>query len=150
MLLFKICGLLLILTAATVTGFFKSGNLKKRVDKISSVCISFSKLGELIRSGAGELEDLFEMSFDENILFNEDCSHKINSEYLKTEDKKLLSAFFSEVGMGDLKTEYSRICVYKALMEKQLSEAEKEYAERAKLYRSLGFFTGLSICIFLI
>ncbi|MGI6280291.1 MAG: stage III sporulation protein AB [Acutalibacteraceae bacterium] len=150
MLLFKLCGLLLILAAATLAGFFKSTALKKRVDKLSSICVSLSKLGDLIRSGAGELKTLFEMSFDKNILCPESGDYKIDPEYLKAEDNKLLTAFFCEVGMADSRTEYSRICVYKALLEKQLNEAESEYSNRAKLYRSLGFFTGLSICIFLI
>lgn len=150
MLLFKIIGLLLILAASTLFGLLKANSLKKRADKLGKICISLSKLAQLILSGAGELKALFSLSFEKEILAYNENTPIINKSFLESKDIELLNNFLKEIGMSDSESEYKRITVYKTLFEKQLAEAEKRFVELSKLYNSLGFLTGLSICIFLI
>ena len=66
------------------------------------------------------------------------------------ESAELLIRFLGEFGMGDREKECRNISLYKTLFEKQFGEAEDNSNRLYKLYNSLGFLTGLMICIFLV
>lgn len=59
-----------------------------------------------------------------------------------------MKGFFKDIGMSDSKSEYERCELYITLLEAQISEAEKNYTELGKLYKSIGLLSGIFICIF--
>ncbi len=139
---FKIFGLLLILLSATAWGFLKGNRLLKRSKALEEICISLEKLAELVKCGTGELTELLRLSFgDKNFLADENLSK---------EDKALFEKLLSEMGISHREKEYKQILIYKTLYKKRLDEAEAQNKKLCKLYNSLGFLIGLSICIFLI
>ncbi len=146
----KILGLLLILTATTLFGFYKSNSLIIRSKKLGKITHSLGKLAQLVRCGSGELENVLLYSFSSDILTYKNGEVKIFNQYLLKEDLKIFDNFFLEIGMNDRESEYKKIMLYKALFEKQLKAAEDNVSRLSKLYNSLGFLTGVSICIFLI
>ena len=150
MLIFKVSGLLIILTVFSAAGFLKAAALKKRVQKLNSLCISAAKFGELARAGLGEVSDIIPRSFDEEIIHITGGKPALDSSYLKKEDVEIINAFLSDMGMSDREAEYRRTGTYTVLFEKQLNCAQKESDQLYKLYCSLGILLGLSVCIFLV
>lgn len=150
MLLLKVGGLFLIFAASSLFGVYKSFTLKKRVDKLQSICFSLSKLAELVRNGAGELQKISELSFQKEILIFKGGKPAIICNYLEKDDVQLAEKLFAEIGMSDSESEYKRVMLYKTLFEQKSAEAVQRYQKLSKLYTSLGVLTGLSICIFLV
>ncbi len=150
MLIFKISGLCFILLASTCFGFCNSANLKNRNLKLKEICISIETAGRIINSGRVELDFLINHSFKPQVLTYKNEKFNINNNYLLKEDIELFNEFLKDLGMQDLKSEQERISLYKSLFIKQQLKAEENAERLCKLYNTVGFLTGLSICIFLI
>lgn len=150
MLLFKIVGILVLIFACSLLGIYKANALKKRVYKLSSICVSLSKLAQLIHNGAGELTKLLPLSFEEDVLCVTDNFPILDMTFLEKTDIELFEGFLKEIGLSDSETEYGRVLTYKSLFENQTEQAKKKSDELSKLYSSLGFLTGVAISIFLI
>lgn len=143
MMILKIAGLTFILLSCSAVGLIKADTLKKRSRKLKKICVSLEKLYQLVINSSLESAELINLSFGEVEI-------KDNITYLKPEDTELLNRFLGEFGMGDREKECRNISLYKTIFEKQLSEAEENSNRLYKLYNSLGFLTGLVICIFLV
>lgn len=139
----KIAGLILILLSCSALGLHKADALKKRSRKLKNICVSLEKLYQLVENSPLESAELITLSFGTE-------NPKENTAYLEPSDTELLNRFLGEFGMGDREKESRNISLYKTLFEKQLQEAEENSNRLYKLYNSLGFLTGLVICIFLV
>lgn len=146
--LFKSLGLIIILSACSLAGFFKSFALKKRHKKLLELYRSMSDLRERIRMGTGEIESLVYLSFSADTVMLSHGKAVINTMYLEKADAELLEEFFKDLGMSDSESEYERIGLYMALTDKKCGEAERKCGELCRLYSSLGILCGLFICIF--
>ena len=91
-----------------------------------------------------------ESSDVQNLVYKDGLNIKPAPEDLNKEDLKVLTEFFSLVGMGDAESQILRCETYSELLKKRLQNAELEVKEKAKLYSTLGFFSGLFIVILLI
>lgn len=145
----KLVGLLLILASCSLFGFYKSLCLRKRALKLSAICISLEKAAQLVATNAGELNRIFSLSFEKDVLNFKGDTVVINLSFLQKNDIDLLENFFKESGMYDIKAEYNRIYTFKTIMEKEFCKAEKRAEELVKLYNTSGFLIGAFICIFL-
>lgn len=141
MLLFKVLGFLATVTSTYSFGFLKSKALKLRLEKIHNIQKNITSLKEKIRVNAGEIPFLLSSSFGE---------FPISYRYLEKDDIKLLEEFFDNIGMSDSKSEYERCELYFNLLTPKLQEAEQNYRELGKLYRNIGLFSGIFICIILL
>lgn len=150
MLLLKFGGLFLIFAASSLFGVYKAFTLKKRGDKLQSICFSLSKLAELVRNGAGELQKILELSFQKEILIFENGKPIISCSFLLKDDVQLAESFLGEIGMLNSESEYKRVILYKTLFEQKATEAMQRSQTLSRLYTSLGVLIGLSICIFLV
>lgn len=149
MLLFKILGLLLILGVCVVSGFLKADVLKKRSEKLQKNLEALNRLGELVRIGSYEIEELVMLCFSADTVAVEKGHIKLSGEYLLKEDIKILEDFFRGFGMADREAEYERTKLFYSLLENQYSAALGVYGKLGRLYRSIGFMGGLILCIFL-
>lgn len=145
--LFKATGLTVIFCTAAAYGVLKSYALKMRQKTLRETVFSMTELRDRIRTGAGELEKIINLSFGEKACFKNGVA-KIKSEWLLKRDCELLNEFFSDIGMSDSATECERITLYITLMEKQCAEAEKNCAELCRLYTAVGVLCGAFLCIF--
>ena len=146
--LFKILGVITVLSACSLAGFLKSFGLKKRHKKLLAIYRSMSDLRERIRLGGGEIERLVYLCFEEDTASISEGKAIINAMYLKKADVEILEEFFRDLGMSDSDSEYERTGLYMSLILKISDEAEKKCGELCRLYSSLGILCGLLICIF--
>ena len=80
--LFKTLGLIIIMSACSLAGFFKSFALKRRHKKLQNIYRSMSELRERIRMGTGEIENLVYLSFNTDTVCLQNGNAVINTMYL--------------------------------------------------------------------
>ena len=138
-LLFKFIGLFFILSVCTTAGFIKALTLKNRLDSLNMIKSGLLKLKEQLRLKSGNKNRLLKNCFS---VFPDDLSD------LTKDDKTLWSDFLADFGKGDTKQEYDRCTVFITLFGNEITKAEAVYNEQQKLYKSLGFLSGVFVCIF--
>lgn len=138
-LLFKVLGFCLIILTTYTLGFLKSNTLNMRYKKLCCVKNALCDLKQRIRLNSGEIDKLISLSFKE--------IPDIYS-YLEKSDTQIIKDFFENIGMADTKAECERCELYITMIDTKIKEAEKNYGELNKLYKSCGFFGGVLICIF--
>ena len=140
-LLFKITGFILVISTSAFIGFLKSGELFLRYKKLNKIQKNIADLKQRIRLHGGEINNLILLSFEE---FPLDYLH------LQKCDIEILNDFFANIGMGDTKSEYERCELYINLLKAKADEAKSKYQELGRLYKTIGLFSGIFICIFFI
>ncbi len=138
-LLFKISGYVLIVFVCWAVGFLKANSLHLRYKKLCNIHSGIRDLKERIRLHGGEIDRLINLSFE---------SYPHDYTALQKEDITLIEDFFKNIGMSDTKAEYERCELYMNLIDTKITLAQKNYQELNKLYKSIGFFSGIFICIF--
>ena len=137
--LFKLSGFGLILLTTYIAGYLKSNSLNLRRKKLIAIKSAINDLKQRIRLSHTEIDKLILISFKD-----------IDDMYsnLEKSDTEIIKDFFKNIGMSDTKAEYERCELYLSLLDTQIIEAEKNYTELSKLYKSIGFLSGIFICIF--
>lgn len=140
-LLFKFLGLLFILLCCTAFGFLKANALKNRLDALQKIKGGLLNLKERLRLHSGDKSLLISSCFgDVNKLLNN----------IPAQDQKLWNEFFSGLGLSDTKTEYERCLAFITLFDNKITTLAADVGEQQRLYKSLGFFSGVFLCIFFI
>lgn len=139
--LFKIIGLVLILSVCTAVGFLKALSLKARVVRLREIKSGLFTLKEKLRLHGG----------DKSRLLN-DCFLSPPESFTELDNTDLLlwKEFLKDFGMSDTAAEYQRCESYITLFDAKITDAQKSFDEQQKLYKSLGFLGGLFVCIFLL
>lgn len=137
--LFKLLGFALIIVATYIMGSLKSNSLNLRRKKLIAIKNAINNLKQRIRLSNTEIDKLIAVSFEGIPDIYKD---------LENRDCEIIADFFKDLGMTDSKAEYERCEVYISLLNTQIDEAEKNYTELSKLYKSIGFLSGIFICIF--
>lgn len=140
-LLFKFIGLILIITVCASAGFLKANKLKLRAEKLASLQKGVIRLKELIRLGCGEIDQLVAQSFKE---------YPLDYSYLEMADCEITEGLIKEIGILDSISAYNRCEICITLLDNLKVEAEQNYHELGKLYKSIGALSGIFICILLI
>ncbi len=146
----KILGLIFVLFSCTALGFYKSYKLSCRCKKLKEICLSLEKLAQLINSSTGELNRLLALSFRTDLLLIANDKPCFDTSFLQKNDTDILNTLFGEMGISQRENEYKRVVLYKTMLEKQSVSAEADVNKLSRLYNSVGFLSGLVICIFLI
>lgn len=137
--LFKLLGFLLIISVSTCLGFLKSNSLNLRRKKLCAIKNGITDLKQHIRLSNTEIDNLI------NVCFNNVPDRYSN---LQNSDIEIIEGFFKDLGMSDSKSEIDRCELYIGLLDNQINEAENNYIELSRLYKSIGFLGGIFICIF--
>lgn len=137
--LFKLSGFTLIILTTYIAGYLKSNSLNLRRKKLIAIKSAINDLKQRIRLSHTEIDKLISVSFKDilDIYSN-----------LEKRDIEIIKDFFNDIGMSDSKAEYERCELYISLINTQIAEAEKNYTDLSKLYKSIGFLSGIFICIF--
>ena len=147
----KMLGISLIVTASAVTGFLKSSSLTARCKKLSVVCEGADALYEYIDQGGCELDTAIKNAFSKCDFLNFKNGKIFCCDGdLKSEDKSVISDFFSSLGASAKKAECDRIINFKLKMKTHLKQAQNDEIQKSKIYRVLGICTGLTVGILLI
>ena len=149
MLWLKGVGAVSLLITGSLVGLRLSKNLELRRKTLNRFYVFIKELSSGIKTGE-EIDSILESSLSKNLVYKEGFKIKPQPNGLKGEDIKLLTEFFSLLGMGDSQSQITRCETYGELVKKRLQNAEQEVKEKAKLYSTLGFFSGLFIVILLL
>lgn len=165
--MFKIIGLLAIISASSLFGISCSDKLKRRVSELNLINYMLDEISVLIRYKAMTVYEIInalkqnkmyeKLSFINNLECN--ISTPFNSAWdksidnmqseLETADKKLLKSFGNSLGTTDILGQLSSIEVFKADFKRLEKEASESYGKKSRLYRSLGLLGGIFISIML-
>lgn len=148
----KLIGAVFLTAAATLVGVVISDRLKNRINALNWYLRSTQIIADKIRFSAIEIRKITEAlpCYDNYIKICEPFKVKAQNPFLNEGDASLINAFFAELGMGDT-TEQINICnMYAKELEARYTLAQKEYSEKSKPIKSLGFFAGLGAAIVLL
>ena len=136
-LIFKLLGLLLIIFVSAAIGFIKSSQLHLRCKKLNMFKKSILEFKERLRLSYGELDRIkgkcFKTPIDYSGLYSSDC--------------EIIESMFREIASLDRESAYNRCLLAAELLNKQIDDAESQYKELGKLYKSIGVLGGIFICI---
>lgn len=149
MLWLKGVGAVSLLLTGMLVGFRFSRQLEVRKRKLNRFYLFSRELLGGIKTGE-EIDSILESSTAKNLIYQDGINIKPDPAGLKNDDVKVLTEFLSLLGMGDTESQILRCETYSELIKKRLQNAENEVKEKAKLYSTLGFFSGLVIVILII
>lgn len=164
--MFKIIGCIMIVFSSTMAGFSKSQKLYNRRDFLNSFLMFLNFMSTSIRYNASDIEILISMCSgdfaevisnavsENNFSLPKKWINGINSipkSYSLTyRDKQMMFDFGEKLGTTDVEGQIKHIEMYVQLAENQKQNAEKEIADKSKIYKALGFFAGISIALIII
>lgn len=149
MLWLKGVGAVSLILTSTLVGLRFSRQLEVRKRKLKGFYLFSRELLGGIKTGE-EIDSILENSTAKNLIYKEGINIKPDATGLKNDDVKVLTEFLSLLGMGDTESQVLRCETYSKLIKKRLQNAEIEVKEKAKLYSTLGFFSGLVVVILII
>ncbi len=136
-LMFKLLGFLLIVTVCGAIGFIKSSELQLRCKKL-----------EVFKKGVLEFKERLKLSYGElDRLKNKCFKTPIDYSGLYKSDYEIIESLFSEIALLDSDSAYDRCVLAVELLNKQYTEAQNQYKDLGKLYKSIGVLGGIFICI---
>ena len=167
----KFAGLIALTAASTALGLLFASAKGNRVRELASLALLIGELETRIRFERAELCVLFRRAAEkqdyaclpflplcsENMArmdfagaFSSAVSECRAQMHLSEDDWKQVFSFAGALGATDLEGQLANCRVHEALFSEQLEAAKKDYAEKHKLYVSLGLFSGLMISVLLI
>ena len=151
-MLFKFFGVVMIIASSALIGFLKAKSLVSRCKKLELVYDGTKRLYECINSGVVELESAMKNSFHncDFIFINNGKFYCDGDNDLTADDKLLINSFLKEIGSSVKTVECDRISAFNLKLKSKLADAQKNCAQKCKVYQTFGVCTGLVIGILLI
>lgn len=162
----KLIGSVMIVAAGGLIGLQKSAELKYRAETLQKLISSLTLLENEISYGKndtkralksiGEIQDfsLFcTASESMNTLSVSDAFMHAASDkkfFFAESDLEILKPFADSLGTTGTTSQLSIIAHTKTLLESACADAREKYSVLGKLYRSMGFLSGIFIAILLI
>ncbi len=167
--MFKIIALVVIVAVTSFAGNYFSASLKNRLVSLKKINYLIDEIMILLRfrsatvyeisAHLAENERFSEFSFLSGIVPSEgvpfrkiwcDALEKNPPSGLKKSDTELLADIGRQLGTSDVDGQLSILKLQQNEAEMLISSAEKDCAQKAKLYRSLGVLAGAFISVMLI
>lgn len=139
----KLLGCILVICSGGFIGLKAASGLKNRVRILNKLILSIDAISQYIKMGNEEIESILNRTLPSGISYDGTGIIVKNGITLGEEDLSLLKDFYSCLGMGDTETELIRCNSFKALLEKQRSEALTAVEEKYKLFSISGFLCGI-------
>ena len=168
----KMSLILFLIIITTMIGNKAADKLKNRVNKLKLILLMLSEIEIMIKYKSATVFEIIselnkkicfkELQFlktSEVFCKNQDRSFEEiwekavlsdNCSEFNEEDKKLISSIGQQLGKCELDGQLSAIALLKTETENLISEADKIYNEKGKMYRYLGVLTGAFISIIVI
>lgn len=152
MWIIKLIGVLFIVCSTTAVGINGSLKLRGRIDALQWYMIGITSVANGIRANTGEIAEIVKKLYlsEKYLTVKSPFAVELKKTDLTKNDERILSEFFSGLGMGDSESQIKRCKTYYDIISNCKRDAEKDYAEKGKLYKSLGFFAGLGIAVIII
>lgn len=158
-LLLRLMGCLLLVTAATATGFALSGRLKRRLVFLERVGSFLNSLKTRLRYQGGDICTLVNACADESGLtihvettdepFTQKWTQAVETLSLCKEDVDFLVELGSRLGATDLDGQLSHLSLMQVRLDTLIQESRERIANQSRIYKTMGFFAGVSAAILL-
>lgn len=150
-LLFRVFGIVIILTVSYAFGQFKINSLKNRKENLRLFLLGLEGLKESVGFAQWELPFLYKKHFNTcRFLKLEKGTVKLTEKDFAVEDIELINEFFEGAGALDCLRECERIQLYTDLLKKQLTDAEEKLLNEGKLWKTLSLCMGFGVGILLL
>lgn len=146
---FKLFGVVILILSSTLTGFNLASKKRDYETLLFSVLISLKELKSKIRLKSGEITNLIPLCFDKALVSIKKGKFIVGNSLLP-EDKDKLSELFSSLGMADCESETKKCDTYIDFFEERHRYIANKNREECKLFRVLGFLSGVFLSIFLL
>lgn len=166
----KLAGCVLLVISSTLTGFYFSNYLKLRKDFLKDFIAFLNTLKIQLRYSSGDIFQIIPLCSDSKILkplFDQlsksRCDNISFSELwinsvcvgakvykLKQSEINALADFGSKLGTTDTEGELSNIDLYTEVFLKSLENAMEDLSKKSKLYKTMGFFIGMSTALMIV
>lgn len=150
--LIKVIGFCFIVCATTLFGISLSKDLKGRMQSLNWFVNLTDEVAEKIRYSSAELPQIVRSiyNYDTYLSVDEPFRVYLKNTGLDNDDKRMIEEFFAGLGLGDTESQIKRCGIYKRQLLRRYENADRQYTEKSKLYKKLGFFGGLTVVIILI
>ncbi len=167
--MFKILGCLLLIVSSSLGGYYLSLRLKNRSEFLRDFIAFLKSLKIQLRYTSGDIFSVLPMCSDSKILksvlmnISENRDENSLSEIwensfaeiskqngLKKGDVKALADFGLNLGTTDTQGQLSHIDLYTEIFLKALDNATEELKNKGKLYKTMGFFLGVSVSLMIV
>ncbi len=145
----KTVGCIITVAVGAALGIRAADRLRCRYKKLLSHYLYIGEISDLMRTGA-PLEEVFASNSAKGLVESEGYRVQVLCDDLNRDDRRLLSEFFSGLGMGDLDAGIARCATYRELLYKRVSDAEQEMKQKSRIYSLLGVFSGIMTAILFI
>lgn len=167
----KIIGICCLASICVAVGIRKAAKLKKRVEYLEKLILLLrfiisqiqytAEPFSVIFKKAASMQEFAELSF----LLSTDAKEEFQSPFLlmkkriaefestgilHKDDLSLLDNLADAMGALNAEGEIRQLQLYGKLLEERLQNARKEYAEKGKMFRTLGALGGAAVFIILI
>lgn len=164
----KVFASILIIFATTLFGIAKSEGLKKRIEWLELFKTSLSYIKEELRYSLIPVSQLIkklskleqfqklmlynELKLDYSFSFalNEAIEKIVTQNNLLEEDISIIKGFGESFGFGDLESQLSLCSRTVEQLEYNIKSAKDKYSNFGKLYKALGFSSGMIIVLLII
>ncbi len=169
MIVIKIMGLLFLAAAGTGCGIYAALQLKNRAALLESYLVFLKEVEIKVRFGQCSIEEILSSNYENEVLnvILSDCRKHLHttphfsSAWLETLSKVqhkgklfqqefVLFKAFADFGTSDVEGELSRLEMYHQKVAQQYEALLKAYADKGKLYRTLGIFGGTALGLIMI
>lgn len=165
----RICLSVALITIFTVIGVLCSLNLKKRCSELSLIVAMLDEISVIIRFKGSRLSEIIS-ELKRNKLYG-DCSFMKclseksengqdiseawlaacdNALYVDENDRKILRLIGSKLGETDTDGQLSMLGYNTALLKENLNGAEKNRAEKSKVFMSVSALSGIGLGIIIL
>lgn len=157
----KLLGCLLLTASGLCWGLERSRRLRRRTELLEELLglmqflhteISYSacSLGQMLAMGS----DSFSRAAAELHIFSQEPAAALaeaGSSLLQCRrDRELFHSFAQGLGASDTQGQMEHLELHMALARERLREAREDYAQKNRLYITLGLFTGAAVCIIIL
>lgn len=165
----KYAGLAIIIAITSFAGCYFSSALRTRLVNLKKINFLIDEIIILLRYKAStvyEITDclasnerfadfyfLKKIYANSGISFQQNWNNAVESQppsSLKVNELEILADIGKNLGTSDMEGQLSMLNLQRAELESLIASAEKEYENKAKLYRSLGVLAGAFISVMLI
>ena len=162
----KITGCILLIISTTAVGFYLSAMLKRRMMLFNQLALLTANLSTAIRYSGVEIHTLLlneqknlALPFVAEAVKNLENGDTLSDSWskaldslpyaygLSAEDKSIIIQFGAKLGATDIQGQTEHCNYFKGLFQNKADLLREDYATRSRVYRNLGFFSGLAMAL---
>ena len=141
----KLLGVLFVIFSCSFLGFRMANQLKTRAKTLRNFSVSLDSITVYIRMSDLHIEEILEKCLPSGMKYDGKGLIAENSLCLKESDRILINEFLTDLGMCDTDCLINKCKSYRELLLTAIGEADKEVAEKYRLFSVSGILIGVTL-----